>query len=179
MNDNKKKYVLMLKFLLPFAAFIIVIVVALMLYFIPRYEREFALEIESNMYKNETSVTTWLNYYYSQIEVLASYCKYETDYTQMLDSFKELESIKEEIKNIHFSGTVSYKDGGLLVIVYGDNIEGFDQTTREWYIEAVKNAIKYDYSNGLTEGFNNKTKVIKRVMYGRCSFDLLRLKILA
>ncbi len=46
-------------------------------------------------------------------------------------------------------------------------------------IDAVKNAIKYDYSNGLTEGFNNKTKVIKRVMYGRCSFDLLRLKILA
>lgn len=46
-------------------------------------------------------------------------------------------------------------------------------------IDAVKNAIKYNYSNGLTEGFNNKTKVIKRVMYGRCSFDLLRLKILS
>ena len=45
-------------------------------------------------------------------------------------------------------------------------------------INAVKNAIKYDYSNGLTEGFNNKTKVIKRIMYGRCSFDLLRIKIL-
>ena len=46
-------------------------------------------------------------------------------------------------------------------------------------IEAVKKAIKYNYSNGLTEGFNNKTKVIKRDMYGRCSFSLLRLKILA
>ena len=46
-------------------------------------------------------------------------------------------------------------------------------------IDAVKNAIKYDYSNGLIEGFNNKTKVIKRIMYGRCSFDLLRLKILS
>lgn len=46
-------------------------------------------------------------------------------------------------------------------------------------IEDVKNAITYNYSNGLTEGLNNKTKVIKRQMYGRCSFDLLRLKILA
>ena len=45
-------------------------------------------------------------------------------------------------------------------------------------IDAVKNAIIYNFSNGLTEGFNNKTKVIKRQMYGRCSFDLLRLKIL-
>lgn len=46
-------------------------------------------------------------------------------------------------------------------------------------IDAVKNAIIYTYSNGLTEGFNNKTKVIKRIMYGRCSFELLRLKILS
>ena len=46
-------------------------------------------------------------------------------------------------------------------------------------IDAVKNAIIYDYSNGVTEGFNNKTKVIKREMYGRCSFDLLKIKVLA
>ena len=46
-------------------------------------------------------------------------------------------------------------------------------------IEAVKNAITYEYSNGITEGFNNKTKVVKREMYGRCSFDLLRIKVLA
>ena len=45
-------------------------------------------------------------------------------------------------------------------------------------LEAVKNAIKYDYSKGLAEGHNNKIKVIKRQMYGRCKFDLLRLKVL-
>lgn len=45
--------------------------------------------------------------------------------------------------------------------------------------EAVENAIIYHYSNGLTEGHNNKIKLIKRQMYGRCNFDLLRLKILA
>ena len=44
--------------------------------------------------------------------------------------------------------------------------------------EAVKNAFLYDYSNGLAEGSVNKLKVIKRVMYGRCSFELLKAKIL-
>ena len=43
-------------------------------------------------------------------------------------------------------------------------------------IQSDKEAVKY--SNGLTEGHNNKIKVIKRQMYGRCKFDLLRLKIL-
>jgi len=45
-------------------------------------------------------------------------------------------------------------------------------------LDAVKNAIRYDYNNGLAEGSINKLKVIKRIMYGRCSFRLLRNKIL-
>ena len=45
-------------------------------------------------------------------------------------------------------------------------------------MEAVKNAIQYEYNNGLAEGSVNKLKVIKRIMYGRCSFNLLRKKLL-
>jgi len=45
-------------------------------------------------------------------------------------------------------------------------------------ILAVKNAIIYDYNNGLAEGSVNKLKVIKRIMYGRNSFDMLHKKLL-
>jgi len=45
-------------------------------------------------------------------------------------------------------------------------------------IDAIMNAITSDFSNGLAEGTINKIKVIKRVMYGRCRFDLLRNKCL-
>lgn len=45
-------------------------------------------------------------------------------------------------------------------------------------IDAVMNAIVTDFSNGLAEGTVNKIKVIKRIMYGRCRFDLLRSKCL-
>ncbi|WP_141523308.1 MULTISPECIES: ISL3 family transposase [Bacillus] len=45
-------------------------------------------------------------------------------------------------------------------------------------LTAVKNAIAYEYNNGLAEGKINKLKLIKRTMYGRCLFDLLRNKIL-
>ena len=45
-------------------------------------------------------------------------------------------------------------------------------------MEAVRNAIKYEYSNGLVEGCINKLKVIKRIMYGRCSFETLKMKTL-
>lgn len=44
--------------------------------------------------------------------------------------------------------------------------------------DAVINAIILDYNNGLAEGSVNKLKNIKRVMYGRNSFELLRCKVL-
>ena len=43
---------------------------------------------------------------------------------------------------------------------------------------AVKNAIEYHYNNGLAEGFINKLKVIKRIMYGKCRFETLKNKSL-
>lgn len=45
-------------------------------------------------------------------------------------------------------------------------------------IEAVKNGITFGYNNGLAEGSVNKIKVIKRTMYGRNSFELLKAKVL-
>ena len=45
-------------------------------------------------------------------------------------------------------------------------------------INAVKNGISLSYNNGLAEGSVNKIKVIKRIMYGRNSFNLLKAKVL-
>jgi transposase len=45
-------------------------------------------------------------------------------------------------------------------------------------IDAVENGIKMSWSNGAVEGHVNRIKSIKRQMYGRASFDLLRLKVI-
>jgi len=56
-----------------------------------------------------------------------------------------------------------------------DEIDSFIEGLRN-DIDAVKNAITYEYNNGLAEGTVNKIKVIKRIMYGRCKFPLLKNK---
>jgi transposase len=43
---------------------------------------------------------------------------------------------------------------------------------------AVAAALEQPYSNGPTEGQVNKLKVVKRAMYGRAKFDLLRTRVL-
>ena len=44
-------------------------------------------------------------------------------------------------------------------------------------IDAVENAVAYDYSNGFVEGTNSRLKMIKRTMYGRCRKRLLEAKL--
>lgn len=51
------------------------------------------------------------------------------------------------------------------------------KTTKK-YKEYILNAIKYGYTNGLIEGFNNKIKAVKRVAFGYRSFYHFRNRIL-
>lgn len=44
--------------------------------------------------------------------------------------------------------------------------------------KSVENAVTYNYSNGVLEGNVNRLKMIKRSMYGRAGFHLLRQKVL-
>ena len=44
-------------------------------------------------------------------------------------------------------------------------------------IDAVENAVAYDYSNGFLEGTNRRLKMIKRTMYGCCRKQLLEAKL--
>jgi transposase len=42
----------------------------------------------------------------------------------------------------------------------------------------VKAALTLEWSNGQTEGHINRLKLLKRQMYGRAGFDLLRCRLL-
>ena len=44
---------------------------------------------------------------------------------------------------------------------------------------AVVAALAYEWSNGTTEGHINRLKTLKRAMFGRAKFDLLRIRTLA
>jgi len=43
---------------------------------------------------------------------------------------------------------------------------------------AVEAGLSLEWSNGQTEGQVNKLKLLKRQMYGRANFDLLRRRVL-
>jgi transposase len=57
-------------------------------------------------------------------------------------------------------------------------LRGFAEgLVRDW--SSVKPAIELPWSNGRAEGHVNRIKLIKRQMYGRAGFDLLRIRVMA
>lgn len=51
------------------------------------------------------------------------------------------------------------------------------QTYQHWYVE-IKNSLEVPYSNGCTEGFNNKIKTLKRVTFGMHNFKNFKARIM-
>jgi transposase len=56
-------------------------------------------------------------------------------------------------------------------------LRSFSKSLQQDY-QCVRAALAYEWSNGQTEGQVNRLKLIKRQMYGRAGFDLLRIRVL-
>ncbi|MGI6331049.1 MAG: ISL3 family transposase [Zhaonellaceae bacterium] len=85
-------------------------------------------------------------------------------------SYKLYQYVRLSIKN---------KDFYLLEKVldeFENNVSDYMKTsikTAKRYIGYIENTFKYDYTNGVLEGINNKIKIIKRIAFGyRCFFHL-------
>jgi hypothetical protein len=106
----------------------------------------------------------------------------ESQVSRIIDEYPvigHLLDIVKSFKAILFSKRVEDLEGWMSRVVQ----MGFDEVNEfigglKRDLVAVKNAIRYEYNNGLAEGSVNKLKVIKRIMYGRHSFKLLRHKLL-
>ena len=105
-------------------------------------------------------------------EQLEFVCSAYPLYANILSIVREFKTIFKS-KNPELLFLWLEKVSSLEITELNSFVEGMKQD-----VDAVMNAITYDYSNGLAEGTINKIKVIKRIMYGRCRFPLLKNKCL-
>ncbi|TCI46215.1 transposase [Exiguobacterium sp. SH3S2] len=83
-----------------------------------------------------------------------------------------------------FRESIRHMDGSGMLVLLTSEFERRNRFTirfvRRLLKESagIKNACENPESNGLVEGHVNRLKLIKRIMYGRASFRLLRIKVL-
>jgi hypothetical protein len=101
----------------------------------------------------------------------------------------------EKLTNFKWFSSIYNAAESFCKIIMGDKVEMLSQWIEEYkdtvisklktFVtgiildkKAVENAIAYPISNGVVEGFVNKLKTIKRIMYGRASLELLKRKMI-
>ncbi len=148
--------------------------------------------IENVRKRIQKSMTTTLRKYYKRSRklILTRYHKLKDENKEAVDlmllysdDLRIAHKLKEWFYEICQSDKYSYQCEELTKwIQHAENsgIKEFEKcaaTYRRWHKE-IKNAFKYGYTNGPTEGFNNKIKVLKRISFGLKNFHRLRNRIL-
>jgi transposase len=99
------------------------------------------------------------------------------------DDLRVAHKLKEWFYEICQSDKYSYQRTELIKWIENAESSGIPEfekcaaTYRRW-LKEIKNAFKYGYTNGPTEGFNNKIKVLKRVSFGIKNFQRFRNRII-
>lgn len=105
------------------------------------------------------------------------------------DLLNEVLCVSEELSKIYqsiqsFRAVFDKKVEGSLETWLENNINSEIQHIKKFAsklkkdIDAVSNSLKYNYTNGLIEGQVNRLKTIKRMMYGRAGFAILKQRVL-
>jgi len=145
------------------------------------------IEVQSNLPKDERKY-----FKHSRYLLLSRFCNIKEErydeLNNMLINYSENLRIayreKEEILNILHSTDNSDLKIKRLSDWIKRNLESdipqlkeCAKTYHHWYNE-IKNSLEVPYSNGATEGFNNKIKVLKRVSFGIRNFTNFKARIM-
>ena len=94
---------------------------------------------------------------------------------ELLSYDSQLKLAYEAVQLLHYYRKKKDIDG------FFSTIQTLDKALPKWfrkkYKQGIQNAFELRYSNGVTEGLNNKIKLIKRVSYGYRNFYHLRDRI--
>ena len=151
-----------------------------------------------NQYKNKkgSTYTILKNFWKVILEDRDKVNSTKTFYSKSFKRFVTRKEVLDYILDINAEFTVSYervheireaikaKDSVELEKYIDMDTRGLSKgvskaiNTMKKHKEYMLNAVKYKYSNGPLEGFNNKIKLLKRVSYGYSSFSNFRLRIL-
>lgn len=150
---------------------------------------------EYRMLKNKKNVTL-LRKYSNDIEWFTYTKRNKNNHTINIlkyDLREELLSINEELKQAYilkelFFDTVRHTEYLEIeeelkewISICKESMDEFKEaakTIENWLPYIVNSFIDERFSNGFTEGLNNKIKVVKRIAFGYRNFDFFRLRIM-
>ncbi|PTY40413.1 methyl-accepting chemotaxis protein [Brachyspira hampsonii] len=141
MLDNNKKSIgnnsLIFKFLIPYMAALFIICTAIYILYFPQYKMRFISSNQYNASNISSEIENNVSYLYGKINIFCSYLEKETNSDNLLNVFNNIIKNEPNLVNIFYADTIPYKDGGTVLNTLGSLPSDYDQTSREWYKNAI------------------------------------------
>ncbi len=137
-NIGVKSSNLVLKFLLPYMAALFIICIAIYFLYFPQYKTRFLNSNKYNVSNISSEIENNISSLYGRINIFYSYVEKERDREKLLEVFKNILKNESDLINIFYADTIPYKDGGTVLNTVGQLPSDYDQTSREWYQNAIK-----------------------------------------
>ena len=137
---EKKKIILMMKFILPFAIFLAIMYFSIFFIYKNIYINSF---IDSKNFKAisiHDLIESKLNKINNVMDILDSYIQIpDLPYSYFGDAITNISKLSDDYLNIYFGDTVPYSTGGIFINSLEQFASDYDQTSRVWYKAATAN----------------------------------------
>ena len=141
MLSNNKKSIgnnsLIFKFLIPYMAALFIICVAIYILYFPQYKTRFLNSNKYNAYNISSEIENNISSLYGKINIFYSYVEKEVNRDNLLNVFRNIIKNEPDLINIFYADTIPYKDGGTVLNTVGQLPNDYDQTSMEWYKNAI------------------------------------------
>lgn len=128
---------LIFKFLIPYMAALFIICVTIYIAYFPQYKTRFLNSNKYNTYNISSEIENNISALYGKINIFYSYVEKEVNRDNLLNVFKNIINNEPDLINIFYADTIPYKDGGTVLNTVGQLPSDYDQTSREWYKNAI------------------------------------------
>ena len=128
---------LIFKFLIPYMAALFIICVAIYILYFPQYKTRFLNSNKYNAYNISSEIENNISSLYGKINIFYSYVEKEVNRDNLLNVFRNIIKNETDLINIFYADTIPYKDGGTVLNTVGQLPNDYDQTSMEWYKNAI------------------------------------------
>lgn len=162
-RKTKKQTGIRRLFFIPTVTVLVIIFISVSFIFVMQYHNEYENNTLSNIKYVESDVYSWINAMKDILNLVSSSLNHIDDEKIVENYFKSIEDGHKRIRYVYFGSMIPYKDGGQFIS--SDQMQDdYDQTTRPWFKDALKNPgeiiITEPYIDAVTSAQQDENAII-------------------
>lgn len=175
-NNIFKENSLILKFLIPYITFIILICIAIYFIYAPQYRETYMTNSQANTIQLKNILENNVENLIVEINVLSAYLEKEDNNDKALEVFQNVLKNNNYLVNIFYSDVIPYNEGGFYINANNEPLGNYNPMTTQWFKDVMTNnkiitATPYIKNNKTVASFAKAIYKNNRV-YGVLWFDI-------